>query len=226
MAWLLLNGLGCHLGFDAVMIRPLYGYEDGCTDIEVTGRAFVDDIAVKLGANEVLGITLPEVGSLNRGYLVSARTPPGRDEGWVNMTVTNGGKTDVVSKAFWYTTCPGSPHVDDLSIDAAVANQRVELVGCNVDTATHRARLIDPTGTVLPFDAALTATCSTARASFGVPALPAGSYQVVLIDVNNIVVWPPFCVEDTGDSGVSCEVPEVLEILPTLPTITTPSGGR
>jgi hypothetical protein len=77
----------------------------------------------------------------------------------------------------------------------------------------HLVRLTDPTGAVQSLDLDLAPVCSTARMSFGVPTLPPGTYQVSVVDAAGTVLWPPFCVEDTGDSGDSCEVPELLTIL-------------
>lgn len=212
---------GCRLGFDAVQLRPLYGYQDGCTDVTITGRAFRDDIRVTLGLKPVLGLTLPPVDSVDRGFLVSARTPPAEHQsGWVSLTVSQAGRVDVIEDAFWYTECPGAPHVDDLSVDAAEPQSRVELIGCALD-ADHDVRLIDPSGTVVAIDLDLAPVCTTARMSFGVPPLPPGTYQVTVVDAAGTTVWPPFCVEDTGDSGTSCEAPELLEILP----VNLPTGG-
>lgn len=200
-----------NLPLDAVSIRPIYGWVDGCTDVKVSGHGFDDDISVKLGGQALEGLTLPdpEANPLDVGYVVYGVTPPASEAGYADLEVTSGGETDTVKDAFYYVACPADPYVEAASTDTAAAGDTIVLSGCNLDASAYQVQVGGET-------VALSSECGTATVSFTAPDLDDGCYYVHMVDASGNVLdgcGADTCGGyDTGDTGAAM----ACDGLPTL----------
>ncbi len=206
----LLLGTSCSNNtFDAVSIRPIYGWVDGCTAVTVTGRGFGDDIEVYIGDQKVSSLT-GATEEIDKGFLVNGIVPPSLlGKGYQDVTVRTGGKEDVItgSGAYYYVECPALGYLESYGPGEGVtAGSSISLGGCGLDAAAVKARILDSTGTAVGSDIALTSNCGTASASFVAPAVPAdGQYYLTLVDADgNTLAGAPCPPPDTGDTAYAC----------------------
>lgn len=212
-AWLAWPGLGllsgCQwmLGSDAIAIRPIYGFVDGCADVKVTGYGLNGPLAAALDGKPLTELQ-PLTGLLERGFGFTARVPKGDEPGTVDLEVEIGQEKSVIPGAFTWLPCPGAAHAESIDRQEAAPEEDIELFGCNLDPAWVQVRLDDGLGggANLP----LTSTCGSARATFRVPAALAGAWSVTLVDNDGNLVWPQPC--DSADSGRACQGPFPLTI--------------
>lgn len=200
---LLFTLFGCDVGFDAVAISPIYGWEDGCTAVAITGHGFGADVAAKVGENAVTDVTLP-TDALTKGFRLDGIVPAGTP-GLHDVTVTSGGETSVITGTggYYYVACPARGWIDVVAAQGA-AGDTVEITGCSLDTGL-KMQLVDSTGTAVGDPAALTSACGTARVTFPVPAVADGSYYLTLVDDAGELVTGAICLPpDTADTGYSC----------------------
>lgn len=208
--WTALLGGSCNnAGFDAVSIRPIYGWAEGCGPVRVSGHGFGDDVTVSLGDGDVATMQVPlesptvPSDEVNKGFYVEGVMPasPGGGGVYADVIVTTGGQTDVIEGAFYYVACPGVGYVEGLApSEGLLGGETVSLSGCGLDAAGLQAWLVDGAGvpahqSPLP----LTSICRTASVSFTAPALPAGAYYLLLTDLegNPVSGGAP----DTGDTA-------------------------
>jgi hypothetical protein len=204
--WLL---AGCQwmLGSEAIAIRPIYGFVDGCADVKVSGYGLEGPLSATLNGEPLTDLK-PARGVLERGFAFTARVPRGDAPGTVDLKVQIGEETSVVPGAFTWLPCPGSAHAESIDRQQAAPDEDIELFGCNLDPAQVSVRLDDGLGggATLP----LTARCGTARATFQVPASLSGAWSVSLVDPDGALLWPQPC--DSADSGRACQGPFPLTV--------------
>jgi len=176
--------LSCNkVGFDAVSIRPIYGWVDGCTAVSVGGHGFGDDVKVTIGGTDLVNQTLPDKESLDYGYEVTGATPAGAQPGYAEVKVTSGGQEAVVFGDFYYEACPLSAYPESTSPDSGLsAGTTVTMTGCNL-MGDYQIKV----GTANPVS--VSSACSTAQITFSAPDLPAnsdsnypGGYYVAILD--------------------------------------------
>jgi len=173
---LVLSGCG-DKAFDAVSIRPIYGWVDGCTPVAVGGHGFGDDVQVTIGGQALADQSLPDATlfPLDVGYEVYGTTPPSTaGKGTAEVKVSTGGVSDTVSSGFYYVDCPSPGTVEGIDpAEGVAAGDTITLQGCGLDPAAVTVRVGDAGD-----DQPLTAVCSTATATFVAPAVskPAAWY--------------------------------------------------
>ncbi len=187
---------GCNkVPFDAVTIRPTYGWQDGCTSVKISGASLGDSISATIGGTAVTDIERPE-DEEDRTFFFFAVTPPNAEVGVQDVTVTSDGKTDTITGTggFYYVACPAAPEIEAFApTEGLTAGATISMSGCNIDTAALSVRVIDATGAEVA-TADLTSDCGTAYASFAAPDLADGTYMVLIVDGDGTVVHPA-----TGD---------------------------
>lgn len=139
---------GCNTApFQAISVRPIYGYGDACTEVAVGGSGFADDVTVTIGDTPLMNATLPEASSLDYGYLVTGYIPPVdvTEGAFVDVTVSSDGETDTTLEQFYRVACPGAVNPEAASPDADLAaGDSVALVGCHLfDTYTVQVQGIE-----------------------------------------------------------------------------------
>lgn len=206
----LLLGTSCsNTTFDAVSIRPIYGWVDGCTPVTVTGRGFGDDVEVYIGDQKLSGLT-GAAEEIDKGFLVNGIVPPSLlGKGYQDVTVRTGGKEDVItgSGAYYYVECPALGYLESYGpAEGVAAGTSISLAGCGLDAAAIKVRLLDSTATPVGSDIAITSSCGTASASFVAPTVPAdGEYYLTLVDADgNTLAGAPCPPPDTGDTAYAC----------------------
>lgn len=172
------------VGFDAVSIRPIYGWVDGCTAVSIGGHGFGDDVKVTIGGSDLVNAALPEKDSLDYGYQVTGLTPPGTQPGYATVTVSTGGQSADVFGDFYYEACPLAAYPESASPDSGLAaGTTVTLGGCNL-MGDYQVKV----GTANPVS--VTTACSTAYVTFSAPDLPAGDYYVAILDGSGNQLMP------------------------------------
>lgn len=193
-------------GFAVVSISPIYGYVDGCTDVKVSGHGFsenaealLDDITL-----ENLAYPDPNTNELDEGFIIYGRTPR-HEKGYVDLIVVNKDLSySTLKEAYYYVDCPGEPWLDSISPSAGVLpHDVVTLSGCNIDTSEVFVRVNN--SEPIP----LSPSCRTATSTFMAPELPAGDYELALVDAKGALLWPsePCSAKDTAGE---CQEPLVL----------------
>lgn len=225
---------GCNdAGYEAVSIRPTYGWIDGCTDVKISGHGFGDEISATIGGSDVLDLTRPEGegvdGEPEELFFFFARTPAGSAVGEAPVTVTSDGESSTFPDpalseeargAFYYVACPGAPLIESPAPGAPVegvsSGDTVSLAGCGFDADTMEVRVQDPTLLLGedPVHADLVSDCLTAYTSFAAPDLADGSYDVILVEAGSCaaddpvtdcnVVHPATGYPCTPDSATTC----------------------
>lgn len=196
--------------FQAVSIRPIDGWIDGCNAITIGGSGFGDDVKATIGGKDIMNPSLPDKESADRGYMLMGVAPAGELKGYADVVVTSGDKTDTItgSGAYYYKDCPALGYVEGVSpAEGLAGGTSVTLSGCGLDATVLKARLIDEAGTAIGADLALTSTCGKGIVSFSAPAVPAdGTYYLELVDGDgNVVTGTPCPPPDTADTaGSSC----------------------
>lgn len=172
------------VGFDAVSVRPIYGWADGCTPVSIGGHGFGSDVAVTIGGKALEGATLPATDSLDYGYQVTGTTPPAEQAGYAEVVVTTGGESAAVFGDFYYEACPLAAYPESISpSDGVTSGATIQLDGCSLQ-ADYQVKV----GTANPVP--LTSLCSTASVSFSAPALADGTYYVAIVDSAGAAVFP------------------------------------
>lgn len=201
--------------FNLVSIKPIYGWVDGCTDVKVSGSAFADDATVQIGGVDVEVTSRPTEG-LDVGYWLTTVTPPSPTgtNGYADVTVNSAGASDTVTGAFYYVACPMAGYIEVLDPAEVSAGTAVNVWGCGLDVTTLKVKLVsqaDPKVSSTPAD--LVSDCSTARTHFDAPDMAPGTYDVLLVDSSDTIVYPSDygCVPDTAT--------------PCLPVYTVTYGG-
>jgi hypothetical protein len=100
----------CTNPFHVVGVRPIWAYQDGCIDVELTGTGFEDGVAVWWGG-EPAETAWPDA-EIDAGYALTITGIPAHDPGQVAITVEQGGDTQGVGTAFTYAYCRPAPRVD------------------------------------------------------------------------------------------------------------------
>jgi len=202
------------VGYDAVSIRPNYGWDDGCTDVKISGHGFAADVSATIGGAPVDNIVLPdESDELNYGFYFHARTPAyeipasdGTEEfapNYASVVVTSDGEDSEITNAFYYVACPGDPYVEAMVPSEGVSNgDTILLAGCNVKDS-YKIEIRDPAGVVQAVQADLTSVCGEAHASFTAPDLADGTYEVYFMNAaGDTQIWPgEDCDADTADTA-------------------------
>lgn len=198
---------GCGSGFDAVSIKPIYGWADGCATVEITGRGFGDDVKATVGGKDVTTVALPAKDSLDYGYSFTARVPAAEVPGYADVVVTTGDKSDTItgSGAYYYIQCPGPGTLDGASPSAGLkAGDTVTLSGCGLGQSL-RARLLDANQVQAGADLALTQTCGAGEATFTLPPNPDGTYYLQLVnEQGQVLAGEPCPPPDSADTAYSC----------------------
>jgi hypothetical protein len=215
--WFVFGGLvllvSCNKpGFNAVSIRPIDGWVDGCNAIVIGGSGFGDDVTATIGGVAIVGASVPDKNSSDYGYEVLGYAPPSTiGKGYQDVVVTSDGKSDTItgSGAYYYKTCPMPGYIDSISwTDSLAASSTITLTGCSLDTTVVKARVIDSTSVQVGSDISLTSSCGTAIATFSAPSVPdpAGTYYLELVDGDgNVLNGTPCPPADTADTaGSSC----------------------
>lgn len=201
-------------GYEAVTIRPTYGWADGCTDVKISGHGFADDVSATIGGEAVTDVT-PATLEVNREFFFYATTPPATGDmvaAHNDVVVTSDGEDSTIPNGFYYVACMGAPLVEDFGVvvgndftqagapvtirsDAITTGDTVEYAGCNLPTGGSVV-IADPTGTEDDAAADLTNDCSTAIASFEAPTLTGGAtYWIFLLDDSDAIIEPA-CAHD------------------------------
>ncbi len=217
--------LSCNkVGFDAISIRPIYGWVDGCTAVSIGGSGFGDDVQVTIGGTALVGQTIPaatnEDGTTNLdyGYQVTGTTPPGAQPGYAEVKVTTGGQEATVFGDFYYEACPLSAYPESVSPDTGLASgTSVTMDGCNL-MGDYQVKV----GTAQPVS--VSSLCSTASVSFSAPDLPAGEYYVAILDGsgNQLLPDPASGCDTTAavGSGVVTTDTGSYDLCSGVPTVT------
>ncbi|MCB9746107.1 MAG: IPT/TIG domain-containing protein [Alphaproteobacteria bacterium] len=211
------------IGTDAISIRPIYGWADGCTAVKISGHGLAADATATIGGVAVTDISYPDAESapLDVGYLFYATTPAGEPGSFQPVVVSSGGVDyqigpDGVDAAdggfgFYYETCPGIVLEGTSMGDTVSSGESISISGCGLDASAIKASI---GGEVVD----LTSVCNSAEVSFSAPDLPDGSYELTFVDGNGDQIYPtPECgPADSGDvdTGFPCE-----------PTLTLTYGG-
>lgn len=193
---------GCKMpAFDVVLIRPIYGWEDGCTPVTITGRGFGEDVSASFGSAPLESPSLPDAAThpLDVGYAIYGLSPAGAGGTYADVSVTTGGQTASITKAFRYVACPAPAYVEGASAGAVAAGDSVSLYGCALDSAANRARV---GGQDIP----LSAECRTAQVSFTAPSLPDGAYYISVVDAQGVELFPASGCDVTLDPSVDQSV--------------------
>lgn len=193
---LLLVSAGCNkAGYEAVAIRPISGWLDGCATVEITGHGFGDEISASIGSNEVTDITRPD-DEEERTFSFFATVPAGDAVGATDVLVTSDGKESTIAGGYYYLECPAPGTIDGLAPEEGVAaGDTVSIAGCGLDASTMEVVIYDPAGVVADVTATLTSDCGTAFVSFTAPALADGEYEILVRDSTTHAVLNPV----TGD---------------------------
>ncbi len=202
----------CDRGLDAVSIRPIYGWTDGCTDVEIGGNHFGDQVSVTIGGNPLDNLTLPDAATqpLDVGFEAYGTTPPSTNgKGPADVVVSSGGETDTITGGFYYVDCPHPGYVEAADPTEGVsAGDTITLWGCGLDSSAYTVRVGDNAT-----DAQLTGVCSTAQVTFTAPAPSAdGAWYIGFFDSTGTQVYPDATCDitlpagsitnpDTGDTG-------------------------
>ncbi len=192
-------------GTDVIMVRPTYGWVDGCQAITITGRSFGNQPEVTID-----GADLPDTtrgAGLDAGFLVAGTTPAADEAGPVDIEVKGEDGKDVLKGGYTYVACPQPGLIDAVLTPAATIGDPIEFTGCGFDPLTMSAQLIDPERSRAPVGASIQLTCSTAIANFLAPSLPDGIYHLEIVDEHGGILFPPSCDSDTADSGGGCPGP-------------------
>lgn len=201
-------------GFQAISIRPIDGWVDGCNPILISGSGFGDDVTAMIGDQAVTSITLPpkETGvDSEYGYQLFGIAPPSTiGKGYQDVTVTSGGKSDTItgSGAYYYKDCPGPGYIEGISQTEGLASgTAITITGCGLDSESLKVRVVDSANVAVGADLSLTKSCGTAVVTFSAPAVPAdGTYYLEVVDVDgNVLSGTPCPPPDTADTaGGSC----------------------
>ncbi len=199
-------------GMDAVSIRPIYGWVDGCTDVQIGGHDFGNDVSVTIGGNPLANLTLPTEADapLDVGFEIYGTTPASTNgKGVSDVVVTTGGVSDTIKDGFYYVDCPAIGYIEAASPTEGVSSgDTITMMGCGMDASAYTVRVGDATT-----DAQLTSVCSSATVTFTAPAPSTdGTWYVGFFDSTGTQVSPdPACDitqpagsitnPDTGDTG-------------------------
>jgi len=204
---LLLALAGCGVGFDAVTIKPIFGYDDGCTAVTISGYGFGADVTANIGGAPVTDIALPdeERDPDDVGFNFTASTPPGR-HGYADVEVLAGSESSVIEHGFYYVECPGDPWPRAVNA-VAVPGEPLTIWGCNLDAEAYTVQVA--TGEVYKDGvddgptAPLTSECGQAKASFVMPDASPGFYRLLMLDAAGDVVHPVQDCDTGGDCGAA-----------------------
>lgn len=223
--------LGCSTGgLDAVSIRPIYGWVDGCTPVKISGNEFgaavsakaiaIDENLQQTSASADIGdIVAPDatddsdrLNALNAGFLFYASMPPSPTGAntWVDIAVTSDGVTDTIPAAYYYQACPAAPYIESYGpAEGLLGGETLSISGCNLNASAYELRVIagEPAETTT---VALSTVCGTAEVSFTAPALAAGTYEFAVYEAGapaDASPVYPLCYGDTGDTGYYCDAP-------------------
>jgi hypothetical protein len=191
---------GCNTpSFQAVSVRPIYGWADGCNAVTVNGSGFEDDVAVTVDGDPLMGLTLPD-GELDVGYTVSGVIPP-KDlsaSAYATITVTSGGESDDVLDQFYRLACPAPVNVEDYGPDAGLAaGTTVELYGCHI-LDTHKVQI---GGTEATITNASTCDGGTDAGTFAAPDVADGDWYIGIYDSAGTEIYPAL------DNGCDVSLP-------------------
>jgi hypothetical protein len=181
------------LPMTVVSIRPMYGWMDGCTAVELGGHGFDDDAVAYLDGQALQDVTFPdaETNPLDVGYEMYGVTPPKTDgiPTFVNLTVESGGDQSVSTGAFYYVACPASPYPEAIAADPEVTQGSVVVFsGCNLDASLYTVRVGESDSVPLA------SQCGTAQVTFAAPQRDAGTWFVGFFDTAGTQVYPdPAC---------------------------------
>lgn len=186
------------IGFGAVSIRPIYGYVDGCNAVRIGGHGFDSDVAVTIGGQPITEATLPEEGSLDRGFMIDGVAPAG-GPGYADVVVTNGdGQSTTISETYYYVACPSAFYPEALGPNEGIASgTEITVAGCNLNGATQvQVGDADP----VP----LTPGCGNVTATFSAPNLEPSdeAYPIRFLDAAGDEQFSQPCDGDTGDTAL------------------------
>lgn len=208
--WVLAGLTGCGTGFDAVSIKPIYGWADGCSTVEITGRGFGDDVEATIGGRAVTGVALPGKDSLDYGYSFTATVPAAEAPGYADVTVTTGDRSDTItgSGAYYYIQCPGPGTLDSAAGASGTAGLKagdtVTLSGCGLGKNLH-ARLLDAGQAQAGPDLELAQVCGAGIATITLPPNPDGTYYLQLVnEQGQVVAGEPCPPPDSADTAYAC----------------------
>lgn len=187
------------LGTEAISIRPIYGLQDACTSVKISGHGFGRDVSATIGGKPVTDLALPEEGSLDDGFNFTAVAPVGDAVGYAEVVVSTGGVDYPLTVPFYYEACPATAYVFGVEPSTGLAaGTAVALSGCGLNASTLRVQIGEATPVEL-----VGAACGTTEASFTAPDVAAGTWPVVFVDGNGAAVWPAEgdCPAMTADTG-------------------------
>lgn len=212
----LLLFLACGSPLNAVSVRPISGWVDGCSTVTISGSGFGNDVVASIGGARVDDV-LPSTDAADVGYEFTARVPAASQPGYADVTVSSGGAEDTItgSGAYYYVACPSTGHVDGIGATSAVAGDVVTVSGCSLDAASMLVRLRSADGATLSPRVTPDTVCGTASFRFSVPSVPPGVYGVLLYDLSGNILAGDECEEtdsgDTGSSSACLEFPLTVE---------------
>ena len=185
---LALMPIGCsELPPAVVSIRPIYAWEDGCTQVKVSGNSFGDDVEVTVGGEPLSNLTQPdpEESPLDVGFVLYGTVPPGAP-GNATVEMSSGDVTDDIPDGFNYIACPSAAYVEVMDPATGIGNgSTVNLVGCGLDTAEVSVR-VGPN----PTDVPITSNCGSADVSFSAPDNTDGTWIVAFYDAQGSRISP------------------------------------
>ncbi len=166
-----------------VSVDPEHAYVDGCVDVVVQGHhlgttATADIGGVSMDLTPAAEDTAVPAHATDVGFLYTGQVPPSPsgERGFFDLNVTVDGEEQKLFKGFYYQTCPASVVADDWSVPSpAVVGDTFSFTGCNLSADTVQGVFYDE-NCVEVATAAITPTCSTARATMAVPQLDDGAY--------------------------------------------------
>ena len=200
--------LSCGINdFQAMSIRPIYGYVDGCTAVEIGGRNFGDDVSVTIGGKALQDQSLPDAATeeLLVGFEVRGTTPPGDAVGYASVVVSTGGEEMEVwggkdpqgedRGIFYYEACPADPNIEAIGpLEGLSAGDTVAMTGCNLkDSYTVRVGTADAVS--------IQSDCSSAQTHIDAPSLDDGTYYIAILDGSGNELYPANGCDTTQPFG-------------------------
>jgi hypothetical protein len=213
---------GCNkLGFDAVSIKPIYSYAEGCAQVKVAGHGFPDEVKVAITQPDVAGVDVvveledpvlakddpavedPRLRELNAGFYVTGIMPaaPAGTTGYASVVVTAGDESETLEDAYYYVACPAAlGYLEGYTPSSGLkTGTPVALTGCNLDAEQVRVQIVDADGQPVGEPIALVSDCRSAEVHFETPELPTGDYYLTLVDAKgNLLAGEPCSSQDSA----------------------------
>lgn len=224
MLWSAVAGFtACLLRPTLVAITPEYGYQDGCTDVILSGHHLGTAAKAKVrgdGGEADIPLT-PAEESKKRpdwaqdvGFVYYATMPPSPSgtSGWYDIVATVEDEELVIRQGWYYKSCPATFVVDTYEVPPyATTGSIVTFAGCGLSSEVT-LELLDAYTEAFAASVALVSDCSTAEVHATIPdTLPEGTYTMQLVHPDGTSFVLESCFSESGDTGTTC-IPDVVTV--------------